>query len=235
MKKLWSLLTSLRVAIWLTGIVLAFLAYGAFVLPKEEIFTAMNAEPLFSWLLRAPLVYSWWLWGTIFVLGLLTVNTVFCSLDSFIKKKSAFLLILAPQVIHIGFLFILLAHLLSSIGSYKLTGGVPEGVSVGLPNGQGFKLVKIEATPGPQGYIADWEARIEHIAGGQVMKRDVLRPNKPSFYGGLGFYLKDLRFEPYPMALIEVSREPGALWALIGGILFTAGTVALIILKMRQE
>jgi len=235
MKKLWLLLTSLKVAIWLTGLVLLLLAYGAFILPREEIFTAMNAEALFTWLLKAPLIYSWWLWGAILVLALLTVNTIFCSVDSVIKKRSAFLLVLAPQVIHIGFLFMLLAHLLSSMGSYKLTGGVPEGIGVRLPNGQGFRLGKIEATPGPQGYITDWEAQIEHIVGGHVVKADVLRPNKPSFHGGLGFYLKDLRLEPSPMALIEVSREPGALWALIGGILFTAGTVALVMLKIRRE
>jgi hypothetical protein len=234
-RKFYSLLISLRVAVWLTGIVLAFMAYGAFILPKEEVFQAMSSEALFKWLMKAPPAYSFWLWGTILALVLLAVNTIFCSVDSIIKKKNTFLLMLAPQVIHIGFLFMLLAHLLSSLGAYKIGGGLPEGMTARLPNGDAFRLTRIEAVPSPEGHIMDFKAQIEHIRNGRLVKRGELGPNKPSFYGGLGFYLKDLRLGPYPMALIEVSHEPGALWALIGAILFTAGTVALVILKMRRE
>jgi cytochrome c biogenesis protein ResB len=37
------------------------------------------------------------------------------------------------------------------------------------------------------------------------------------------------------MVLLEVSREPGAVWALVGGILFMTGTIALLVLKMKRE
>jgi cytochrome c biogenesis protein ResB len=35
--------------------------------------------------------------------------------------------------------------------------------------------------------------------------------------------------------MIEVSKEPGAPWALVGGILFMLGMVTLLFLKIRQE
>jgi len=44
-----------------------------------------------------------------------------------------------------------------------------------------------------------------------------------------------VKVAPFPVAMIEVSREPGAPWALAGGILFIAGMVTLLFLKIRQE
>ena len=67
------------------------------------------------------------------------------------------------------------------------------------------------------------------------IKEDSLSPNSPSFYKGLGIYLKDI--QPYPLkaVLLEVSKEPGAAWALVGGILFMLGTITLLILKIKRE
>jgi len=60
-------------------------------------------------------------------------------------------------------------------------------------------------------------------------------PNKPVFHKGVGVYVKDLRAYPNKMVLLEVSREPGAIWALLGGILFMTGTIALLVFKMKRE
>lgn len=223
----------MRVAIWLTGGVLILLLYGAIVMPMNEVFQGMNAGLLFKWLLDTPLIHTWWLWGSIFCLVLLALNTIFCSIDSLIKKRN--LLALAPQIIHLGFLFILLAHFMSSIGAYKLSGPLNERIAVKLPNGTVFRISDMDARTDPDGYVTDWQAKIHFISGGQIVKTDTLAPNRPAFYKGWGFYLKDMRFDPVPIAAIEASREPGAVWALVGGILFTLGTVALLILKIRQE
>lgn len=235
MKKFWGLFTSLKLSLWLTSAILVLFLYGAIVMPREEIFMGMSEGPLFKWLIDTPVVFTWWLWASIFILVFLTLNTFICSIDSIIKKKNAFVLLIAPQVIHIGFLFILLAHLLSSLGGYKLSGPVPEGMAVKLPNGQVFRVFDLNARPSPEGYILDWDASIMFISEGKPVKTEKLSPNKPAFFGGLGYYLKEIRFEPSPVALMEVSREPGAPWALAGGIFFSLGTVALVILKIRQE
>jgi hypothetical protein len=55
------------------------------------------------------------------------------------------------------------------------------------------------------------------------------------FHRGVGVYVKDLRAFPHKMVLLEVSREPGAIWALGGSILFMTGTIALLMLKMKRE
>jgi hypothetical protein len=50
----------------------------------------------------------------------------------------------------------------------------------------------------------------------------------------LNVNVRDIK--PYPQAvLLQINREPGALWALSGGILFIIGTVTLVLLKIRME
>jgi hypothetical protein len=52
---------------------------------------------------------------------------------------------------------------------------------------------------------------------------------------GFNINVKDLQAFPEKAVLLQVSREPGAIWALIGGILFLAGTIILIIFKAKVE
>jgi cytochrome c biogenesis protein ResB len=203
-------------------------------MPVREEFGAMNSMPLFDWMRGQPLALTWWLAGTILLLSALTANTLLCSLESVLKKREGknWLLIISPQVIHVGFLFILLAHLVSSFSGMKGFALVPEGTAVILPDEIVMRMNAVRTSISPEGYITDMEAEVEFIEGGMRIKSDSIRPNRPSFYKGIGVYLKNAGREG---ALIEVSEEPGAVWALIGGVLFMLGTVTLIMLRMRQE
>lgn len=167
----------------------------------------------------------------------MTANTILCSIESIIKKKQrkSWLLAISPQIIHIGFLFFLLAHLLSSAGSYRGTVVAHEGSAFALTSDLVVNVKEIKIDISPAGYISDWEVGVEYLSGDSKLKGDFLKPNSPSFYGGTGIYLKDIQAYPYKAVLLEVSREPGAVWALIGGILFMAGTIILLILKIKQE
>lgn len=151
------------------------------------------------------------------------------------RQHKTWLLIISPQIIHIGFLFILLAHFLSSAGSFKGSAVAYEGSLLTLPNNLILKVNNINIDIGPTGYITDWNATIEYFSDGIKIKEDYLKPNSPSFYKGLGIYLKDI--QPYPIKAVqlEVSKEPGAAWALVGGILFMLGTITLLILKIKRE
>ncbi len=228
---------SLRTAVWLLITLLLLLLYGSILMPLREEFQSMSAVPLFRWMTGNSLGITWWLWGAVFVLSLLTANTLLCSVESVIKKRGArnWLLVISPQVIHIGFLFILLAHLLSSYGSFKGMTYVGQGTVVRLPNGLEVLFREIRADVDPAGYIEDWSADVSYFRGNREIANDVIRPNDPSFEEGLGIYVRTVRMEPFPAALIEVSREPGAPWALAGGILFIAGMTTLLILKIRRE
>jgi hypothetical protein len=225
---------SLRTAIWLLLALIVLFLFGALVMPVREEFQGINALPLFLWLRESPPGASWWLLGSIAALSLLTANTLLCSIESIIRKRrsSQWLLIISPQVIHIGFLFMLLAHLVSSTGSFKGRAAVQEGAGVMLPGEVVLRVKAIEVLTGPGGFPTDWRAEVEYLSGDRRLREDYIGPNRPSFYRGLGVYIKDIR---PGAALIEVSREPGAPWSLAGGVLFMAGTLALFFLKIRKE
>jgi hypothetical protein len=90
---------------------------------------------------------TWWLWAAVVVISLLTANTLLCSVESVMKKKGAkqWLLVLSPQVVHIGFLFILLAHLLSGYASFRGTAVVYENEGLSLPNGNDVLFKKLRS------------------------------------------------------------------------------------------
>lgn len=228
-------LLSIKTSVWLLCALLGLLFAGAFIMPVEEAFQSIHSLPLFDWLMEQDPRATWWLWGCIGLLCLLTLNTFVCSVESIIKKRTSekWLMIISPQVVHIGFLFMLLAHLLSSMGGLKSMGVAEEGGILTLPGGT-FQIARINISTDPNGYIVDWSVEADYRSeSGQ--RREVLLPNKPFFQDGLGIYVRDLRAAPAKEILIEVSREPGALWALIGGILFLAGILTLIALRIRRD
>lgn len=237
LRKIVSFLMSLRTAIWLLLALLCILLYGSLLMPLRQEFQGLQMLPLFEWLQESPVGVTWWLWAAIGVLSLLAANTLFCSYESVIKKRGGrnLLLVLSPQVIHIGFLFVLLGHLLSSYGSYRAAGYVSQGMALRLPNGETVVFGEIRAESGPSGYITDWSAEIRYLRGGNVLKTDVIAPNNPSLREGFGIYIKTVEFRPFPVALVELSRDPGAPWALAGGMLFLAGMSTLLALKIKRE
>ena len=235
--KILTFFLSLRTAIWLLMALLCLLLYGSFVMPVSEEFKALQTLPLFQWMSENSTSVTWWLWAAIAVVSLLTANTLLCSIESVLKKKSArqLMLVISPQVVHIGFLFILLAHLLSGYSSFRGTAVVYENQDLRLPNGNNVLFRKINVDMDPRGYIKDWTTDVEYFKEGTSMGTDRIGPNSPSFEDGLGIYIKNVQFQPFPVAMVEVSREPGAVWALIGGLLFMAGMTALLLLKIKKE
>lgn len=230
-------LASLRTAIWLLLGLICVLLYGSILMPADEVYGAMNTMPLFEWMRQVPLLKKWWLMGAIILLSALTANTIICSAESIIKKwdREKWLLIISPQIMHIGFLLILVAHLLSSYGALRAMTSAFEGSVFKLSETSAFRITEIRVSVSPDGYITDLRAGVEFMEGDTVIKRSYFWPNNPAFYKGFGLYIKDARLLPVRTALIEVSREPGAPWALAGGVLFSIGTVLLMVLKMKRE
>jgi len=235
--KILKFFLSLRTAIWLLMALLCLLLYGSVVMPVSEEFQALQAVPLFQWMTENSPDITWWLWAAIIVCSLLTANTLLCSIESVLKKRSArqWMLVISPQVVHIGFLFILLAHLLSSYSSFRGTAVVYEDQGLRLPNGSDVLFRKINVDMDQTGYIKDWSSDVEYFKEGRSLGTDRIGPNSPSFEHGLGIYIKNVQLKPYPVAFVEVSKEPGAVWALIGGIFFMAGMTTLLLLKIKKE
>jgi hypothetical protein len=237
MKRFIDALGSLHASLWLSGLLVIMLAAGAVVMPLSERFRSIHDLPLLRWMPEQPFGVTWWLWGAIGVLCLLTVNTLLCSIDSLRKKTSRarWLLVISPQVIHIGFLLMLVAHLVSGVGGYKSLVVAGEDTAFQLPDGTAVRIVAIDLAIDDSGHLRDWVLGIEYFSEGKKLRIDSIRPNSPSFHGSTGIYVKDLQAYPRKLALVEIAREPGALWALAGSVFFMAGTITLVALRMRRE
>lgn len=228
---------SIKATIWLLCFLTGLLLAGAFIMPVRIEFESIHSIPLFDWLTKQPIAAVWWLWGAIAILILLTANTIFCSIESLIKKRKTtqWLLLISPQIIHIGFLFILLAHLFSSAGGFKGAAVAVEETSIIMPDSTTLLVKGINLNIDQRGFLRSWAVDIQYKSGSLLLQEDKILPNKPSIREGTGVYVKDLQAYPYKAILLEISKEPGAIWALIGGVVFTIGTVILVILKIRQS
>jgi hypothetical protein len=235
-----SFFLSLKTTVWsLLAFIIVFFS-GSYLMPAHrDIFGPMNDLLLVDWMsevaARRP-GQTWWVFLSLVLLILLTINTAACSLQSIKGRwsRSDFLLRIAPQVVHIGFLCILLAHLLSAGWGYRLSGMVPEGAFVRIPGDRVLHFQQLRVSPGPAGYIGGWGADIAVYRDNRQVAAGELGPNRPLFHEGTGVYLKSFDLERGPAALLLVNRDPGAVWALIGGILFIAGSVLLLVLKWKR-
>lgn len=232
-----NLLNSLRSSLWILGVLTGLLIAGSFVMTSLPEYASINDLPLFLWMTRSSPHATWWLWASVIVLGALAINTLFCSAQALITKRPGvrWPLVLSPQIIHAGLLFMLLAHVVSSWGSYKGVARAPEGATLAINDQLSVKVKAIDVDISPEGYPLDWKADIEFLRAGSLPKADFLAPNRPAFIDGYGIYLKTIEPDPVLSAVLEVHRDPGAIWALIGGVLFTLGTVLLFRLKIMRE
>jgi cytochrome c biogenesis protein ResB len=231
---------SLKTAVWLLLILIMVFFVGSSMMPAHRaVFGPMNELLLFDWMQHVALQHpwqTWWFFASLSLLVLLTINTIACSLQAVKGRwtRSAFLLRISPQIIHIAFLFILLAHLLGAGMGYRLSGMVPQGAFVRLPEGRTLHLEGLQVIPDRSGFPTDWRADIEIYESDTMVAAGTLGPNSPLFHRGVGIYLKSFDFDQGPVALLMVNKDPGALWALVGAILFAIGSAILLAFKWRK-
>ena len=228
---------SLRTTLWFLGLLLVLFFVGAFIMPGNTSFQQLHSTPLFDWIRNQPVKEIWWLWGIIGVLAVIAVNTLFCSVESVLKKRKVtqWLLIIAPQIIHIGFLFMLLAHLLSGLGASQRNANVREGARLSISSNTILKIDNINIDIDHYGYITDWKVDVSYLSGNKILQSDRIMPNSPSVFKGFNVNIRNLKPYPQKIALLQINREPGALWALAGGILFIIGIVILIAFKRKID
>ncbi|MEW6714783.1 MAG: hypothetical protein AB1306_06810 [Nitrospirota bacterium] len=228
---------SLNTTIWFTVFLIAAFLAGAIIMPGRREFQTIHSISFFQWLMEQPVSVTWWLWLSIGILSIIVINTLFCSIESVIKKRKVtqWLLLISPQIIHVGFLFMLLAHFLSALGGSQHMAAAGEGTFLKISETNGILIKDIDIQLSPSGYVNDWAVKIEYYLNNDMVKEDRIAPNSPSLYKGFNINLKDMRVVPSEAVLLQISREPGAVWALTGGILFTVGIVLLIALKIKTD
>jgi len=233
--KIWRFIISIELCLCLLALLCVAMGAGSFIL-KGDYAAAINGMPLLAWLLGVPAGVSWWLWLTVVILGLLVLNTVLCSSETLWSRwgRAGWTALLAPQLIHAGFLLIVLAHLISAWGGSLQQLDVTEGAVAQLPDGTRFGIAAIGAIVSPMGmpvgYTSDLVTDLNNPAS-----RTTISPNHPWLSGGYGVYIKHAETFPYRRALLEIHREPGAGMALAGALIFTIGNVLLVWLRSRAR
>jgi len=237
LKYILNFFLSLGTTLWFLGLLLLLFFVGTFIMPGNNAFQLLHSMPLFEWILEQPIKDTWWLWGIMGVLSVLSVNTLFCSVESIIKKRKVthWLLLISPQIIHIGFLFMLLAHLLSAFGAFQRNANVMEGTGIRISSDTILRVDKIDIDIDYYGYVTDWKVDVKYISGDEILQTDRIMPNTPSVFKDFNVNIRNLKPYPQKIALLQMNREPGAMWALAGGILFIIGIVILIALKRKFD
>ncbi len=231
---------SVKTTVWTLLVLICIFFVGSYMMPMHHgIFSSMNDDLLYAWAASTALHnlwYSWWFFAAAAALALLTINTLVCSLQAVKEKwsRSNVFLRISPQIIHIGFLFILLAHLLSAGWGYKISGALPEGAVAQLPERKALYLRAVHANIDAQGFPRDWSAEVTLIENNQPVSSGMLGPNRPLLYKGVAVYMKSFELEPRPYAVLLVAKDPGAIWALVGGIFFMMGSFSLLALKWKH-
>ena len=141
---------------------------------------------------------------------------------------------LAPQLMHIGFLLIILAHVQSAYGSYVQQVEVVEGMLAQLPDGKQFGIAGLAVAMSPTGMPIGFSSELVTDLR-NPMQRYTISPNHPWFSGAYGVYIKQAETYPRKWALLEIHHEPGAGMALAGAIVFTVGNVLLLYLRSRSR
>jgi hypothetical protein len=218
-KQLYYRLASLNLGLWLLAGVMLALAVGSFS-PAGSEGAGLNEMPLFLWLRRAPLPFSWWLWIAVLLMVVLCLNTVVCTIEALKRRGRS----IAPHLMHAGFLLIVLAHLCSAYGGFKEQAVLEQGGSLGFPDGERLQVERISGESGAMGMLTSYRAVLRTGSGAA----QTVQPNHPVFHKGFGIYLKEVQLAPTPVALFEIHREPGALPALLGALLFLAGNLMLL-------
>jgi len=237
LKNILNFFLSLGTTLWFLGLLLVLFLVGAFIMPGNKAFQQLHSIPLFDWIQKQPLKDIWWLWGIMGVLAVIAVNTLFCSVESIIKKRKVthWLLLISPQIIHIGFLFMLLAHLLSAFGASQRNANIMEGSRLRISSDTILKVDKINIDIDYYGYVTDWKVDVKYISGNEILQADRIMPNTPSVFRGFNVNIRNLKSYPQKIALLQINREPGAMWALAGGILFIIGIVILVAFKRKID
>ncbi|MDD2736359.1 MAG: cytochrome C biogenesis protein ResB [Desulfuromonadaceae bacterium] len=233
--KLWRLLISVELCLGLLALVCIVMAAGSFRLSGEYA-AAINSMPLFEWLRETPVFFSWWLWVVLVLLALLAVNTVLCSSESLWSRwgRGGWSALFAPQCMHAGFLLIVLAHLISAMGSSFTAVTVGEMSLAALPNGSRFGVASISVATSPQGMPLGFSSVLVPDVT-RPAEQVVISPNHPWFRDGFGVYIKQAEAYPVKRALLEIHREPGASMALAGALLFTIGNIMLVAIRSKQR
>jgi len=179
----WKTAASLRLTFWLLMLAVLFFVIGSVYMRMEkEVLPLLNFQLLPAWLARWGLPrigLSWWLFGLLFTLLLLGINTFACSIDRLGRllpqrrqmARGEFAVAVVPTLVHLVFLLVLGGHLLSSaVGSVETVSCAP-GRAASLGGGRSLEVLAVRydthaAPPALAGKLKGMSAELRYRAPG---------------------------------------------------------------------
>jgi len=198
-------------------------------------FSGIDDTPLFRWLAEnGKPSLTWWIYALIVILAFFALSTIVCTIDALLKRypRRMLLLKLSPQVMHLGVLFIMLGHLLTASTGMREDILLQAGEKKEIPAGGTLALKDVSVRKDRFGYDADWITKIEYVKG-DSREEFILRPVRPARKGRFGFFFRSATTEPEMNALIRVTIDNGAPWALLGGTILCFGSVGFAVARFR--
>lgn len=224
---------SIKTFLWITGISIGIFLIGSLYIPNNlAIYSGINEMPLMKWIVENNnyLNKLFWIYILIFLMTLMWLNILICSIDAIIKKTTlkGLMRVLSPQILHISILLVLLGHGVSAVSGYK------EDISMemnSLHEVKGFtlKLDNIEFLKKTGQSSTNWKVhmRIDN-------NPYILEVGKPSFYNGVGFFAKSA-YQRKMKAVIGLVYDPGAMWEVTGAILFIIGATGIFYIRLKEK
>ncbi|MBI5102535.1 MAG: hypothetical protein HZB33_11970 [Nitrospirae bacterium] len=238
MKKITAFLLSLNTVFGIFLFFMFLLIFGSLSLAGNlALFSGVDETPLFKWLSESGTIrVTWWIYLMVLALALLALSTIFCTAEALLRKarRGALLAMIPPQVMHAGVLFIMLGHLLTASTGYRKDVTLEQGETTSITPELFATLDSIEITTDKNGYDTDWTAKVRFSGMQEAFSMRLLKPVEPAIINGLGIYLRTVSSGTGQSVLIRVCRDPGAPWALAGGLILSAGGFLLLWSRLRS-
>lgn len=247
MRSLYRLLISLWTLVGLIVLTVGICLTGSLMLPTHlALFSGIDETPLFGWLAQTGTPgATWWIYALIACLGMLSLTTLLCTVDALIKAagRKDFVLKLYPQIMHMGVLLVMMGHLLTAWFGIREDLPLMEGQSATLKGGIEVTLTSVgldSMHAGDKGYYDDWVMDLSFSRDGVTFREAIVEPVIPVSIEGNTLLLKSITLPPKDSgksasALLRVVRDPGAHWALAGGILLVLGGAGFISTRGRVQ
>jgi hypothetical protein len=195
------LLASLRTTLLLVALLVALCAFGAFAIHlAPEGYASIEAGVLREWIeVQGISRESSWVLGLVGVTVLLALNACACvsvALFRSLQRRRLTARTLWAHLAHLGFLLVLLGHLIGSVGGFRSDDHpafAGEGFSVPERPGWEVRVEALSLDLAPEGYPRDLSARVSVRAGETVLAEGNARVNRPVFTRGAAVYVKDVR------------------------------------------
>ncbi len=225
-KAIWGFFSSVRLTIYLVLIFVLAAFIGSFIMQGNPLFEGMNHEILFKWLGAEGMENIgklWWLYALIILTFALAINTVVCNINRFsslIKYRERLRkrrwVELSSYLMHLGFLLVLIGHLISSSTGFKTKGNILyEAAPFKAPNMDYYvRLDNLKADYYEGCYLKSVESILTVIENEKEILNKKVEVNNPLSYKGVYFYQVDFGEVVSGANMLIGSENEGKLYSL---------------------